>query len=183
MFYPIEAHGSDIQIFIFKLIIHSPAAHGGRPLPMAWVCWLKCMQYTWRGTPRIALARDASARIFSTFGTLPAKLPPCQYSRTFLEEAPCRPTTFAKMPNKVGTLPKVPHLTLIVHNWPHTSLLWPKLAQKRHIFVDNWPWPLTFDLWSQKISLSRITPMFLPNIEALGQMVLPFFGAETCTNP
>ena len=26
------------------------AAHGGRPLPMRWVYWLKCMQYAWRGT-------------------------------------------------------------------------------------------------------------------------------------
>ncbi len=119
---------------------------------------------------------------FSGIGTLPAKLAPCHYSRTILEKAPCRPTTFGKMPNIVGTLPKVPHLTLIVHNWPHTSLLWPKLAQKRHIFVDNWPWPLTFDLGSQKISLSRMTPIFMPNMEAVGQTVLPFFGAETCTN-
>ncbi len=28
-----------------------------------------------------------------------------------------------------------------------------------------------------------MTPIFLPNMEALGQTVLPFFGAETCTNP
>ncbi len=61
----------------------SPAAHGGRPLPMGWVYWSNCMSCTWRGstwrgTPRIALSRDASAWEFlqswhlaSHNGTLP----------------------------------------------------------------------------------------------------------------
>ncbi len=82
-------------------------------------------------------------RNFSIFGILPATLAPCQYSQMVPEEAPCHPITFGKMPNIFGTLPNVPHLTLIGHNLPHTLVLWPKLAQKRHIFVDNWPWPLT----------------------------------------
>ncbi len=91
-------------------------------------------------------------RSFSRFDTLPATLAHCQYFRIILEGAPCRPTIF-KVPNIVGTLPKVPHLTLIVHNWPHTYLLWPKLAQKMHIFVDIWPWPLT--LGHKKLFLQR----------------------------
>ncbi len=33
---------------------NSPAAHGGRLLPMGWVQWLKCVQYTWRGNWHIA---------------------------------------------------------------------------------------------------------------------------------
>ena len=49
---------------------------------------------------------------FSKFGTLPAKLAPCQYFRIVLEEIPHSPTTFGKMPKIVGTLPKIPHLTL-----------------------------------------------------------------------
>ncbi len=35
---------------IVQAIYNSPAAHGGRPLPVGWVYWLQCMQYTWRGT-------------------------------------------------------------------------------------------------------------------------------------
>ena len=115
-------------------------------------------------------------RTFSTFGTLPATLAPCQYSRIVLEEAHCRPTPFGKMPNIVGTLPKIPHLTLIGHSWPHTKLLCPKLAQKRHIFVDNWPWPLT--LVYKKISPSRWRPIMVPNMKALGPTVLPFKGCD-----
>ena len=82
-------------------------------------------------------------RDFSKFGTLPASLAPCQYSQVILEETPCRITTFGKMPKIVGMLPKVSHRPLTGHNWPHTLPLSPKLAQKRHISVDNWPWPLT----------------------------------------
>ena len=36
---------------------YSPDAHGSRPLPMAWVYWLKYMQYTWRSTPHITLTQ------------------------------------------------------------------------------------------------------------------------------
>ena len=33
-------------------MVYSPAAHGGRPLPMGWVYGLKCMQYTKNEGPR-----------------------------------------------------------------------------------------------------------------------------------
>ncbi len=49
---------------------------------------------------------------FFKFGTLPATLATCQHWETFLEEAPCRSTTFGKLPKLVGLLPIVPHLTL-----------------------------------------------------------------------
>ncbi len=111
---------------------------------------------------------------FSKLGILPTVMTTCQYWESFLQEAPCNPTTFGMMPKIVGTLPKVPRLTLPGPNWPHTQPLYPKLAQKRHIFVGNWPWPLTFDLGSQKISLSQLRPIFMPNLEAIGQTVLPF---------
>ncbi len=45
------------------------------------------------------------------------------------------------MPNIVGTLPKVPHLILIGHNWPHTSFLWPTFSWI--IDPDLWPWVTT----------------------------------------
>ncbi len=45
---------------VISTINDSPAAHGGRSLPMGWIYWRKCMKYTWRGTPRIVLSRDAS---------------------------------------------------------------------------------------------------------------------------
>ncbi len=57
---------------------------------------------------------------FPNFGTLPATMASCQYSETLLEEAPCGPTTFGTMPNLVGTLPKVPHLTLPGPDRAHT---------------------------------------------------------------
>ncbi len=50
---------------------------------------------------------------FFKFGTaLPATMTHCQKCGICPEEAPCRFTTFGKMPKIVGTLPKVPHLTL-----------------------------------------------------------------------
>ncbi len=57
---------------------------------------------------------------FSQFGTLPATLAYCQYWETFLEDAPCCPTTFGKMPTLVGTLPKVRPPTLPGPDRPHT---------------------------------------------------------------
>ncbi len=57
---------------------------------------------------------------FSKFGTLPANLATCQYWETFLDEAPCHSTTFGKLPELVGTLPKVPHLTLSGLEWTKT---------------------------------------------------------------
>ncbi len=42
----------------------------------------------------------------------PATLATCQYWETFLEEAPCRSTTFGNLPKLVGMLPIVPYLTL-----------------------------------------------------------------------
>ena len=85
---------------------------------------------------------------FSKFGTLPATLATCQYWEIFLKEAPHCPTTFGKMPNIVGTLPKVPHLTLPGPDQSHTELLYPKLAQKisfsSFLTLDLWPLTLTF---------------------------------------
>ena len=64
-----------------------------------------------------AMLRPAA---FSKFGTLPATLATCQHWETFLDEAPCRSTTFGKLPKLVGTLPKGPHLTLSGHEWTKT---------------------------------------------------------------
>ena len=61
---------------------------------------------------------------FPTFGTLPGTMATCQYLGTFLKEAPCCPTTFGKMPIIVGTLPKVPHLTLPGPDQTHTYPLY-----------------------------------------------------------
>ncbi len=48
--------------------------------------------------------------------------------------------------------------------------------------MDNWPWHLTFDLGSQNISLSRLSPTLVPNMEALGPMVLPIKGCDSMTD-
>ena len=73
--------------------------------------------------------------MFTALAPLPATMAHCQQWETFLEEAPCRFTTFGKMPKIVGTLPKVPHLTLTGPDQTYTKLLSPKLAPKRHIFL------------------------------------------------
>ncbi len=57
---------------------------------------------------------------FSKFGTLPAPLTTCQCLETFLEDAHSCSTTFGVMPNLVGTLPKVPHLTFPGSDRPHS---------------------------------------------------------------
>ncbi len=57
---------------------------------------------------------------FHTFGTVPGTVPTCQYLGIFPNEAPCCPTAFGKMPKIVGTLPKVPHLTLPGPDQTHT---------------------------------------------------------------
>ncbi len=112
-------------------------------------------------------------RTFCRFGTLPATLPPCQYSWIVLKETLCRPTTFGKIPNIVGMLPKVPHLSPISHNWPHTYLCdhnWPRKGTFSWIF-DSDRWPLT--LGHRKISLlSRLKSFFMPNMEVIGQTVV-----------
>ena len=36
---------SKLYIYTPFVIMYSPAAHGGRPLPMGWVYWLKCMRW------------------------------------------------------------------------------------------------------------------------------------------
>ncbi len=47
-------------------------------------------------------------RTFSTFGTLPAKLAPCQYCQMFLEGAPCYFRTFGRMPKSLARCQKYP---------------------------------------------------------------------------
>ncbi len=56
----------------------------------------------------------------------------------------------------------------------------PKIGppQKKAFFVDFWPWTLT--LGHKKISLLPMRPIFMPNIEVLGQTLPPFKGCETC---
>ncbi len=122
------------------------------------------------------IARCFCLGLCSIFGTLPPTMAPCQYSRIGLEEAVCRPTTFGKIPINgiVGTLPKIPHLNPYRSQLTQYLTSVTKLAQIRHIFVDIFPWPLTFELGSQKSPL-RLRPFFMSNMKAIGQTV-PFCG-------
>ena len=140
---------------------YSPAAHGG--LLGGFTCLNVCNIH---GDVLLASRYRAMLRprTFSWFGTLPARLTPCQYSRIVLEEAPCHSTTLGKIQNIVGTIPKVPHLTLISHNWPHTQALWPKLAQK-----GTFSWIFDLDLWPWVTKPSRLRPFFMSDMEAIGQ--------------
>ena len=112
--------------------------YSNRQLPMGWVYWPNRMKYTWRGAPCFFGLR------LSKFGTLPATLATCQYWETFLDEAPCHSTTFGKLPELVGTLPKVPHLTLSVLEWIKKNLAAVTKSRCKNLsFVLFWPWPLT----------------------------------------
>ena len=53
---------------------------------------------------------------FSKFATMAT----CQYWEVFPEEEACCLSTFGNMPKIVGTLPKVPHLTIPGPEWTHT---------------------------------------------------------------
>ena len=103
-------HAFSLVTFTLYIMQYSPAAHGGRPLPMA------------HGEEHLASRYRTMLRpgTFSKIGTLPATLATCQYWETFLDEAPCHSTTFGKLPELVGTLPKVPHLTLPGLEWTKT---------------------------------------------------------------
>ncbi len=63
-------------------------------------------------TSHRAIARCFDSGTFTNFGTLPAELATCQHLETCLGEASCSSLTFGKLPNLVGMLPIVPHLTL-----------------------------------------------------------------------
>ncbi len=87
---------------------------------------------------------------FSKFGTLPATMATCQYWETFLEEAPCPPTTFGKMPKIVGMLPKLPKSTPYDPPWSWSDpylTSGPKIDPENAVFCgfwtltsDRWPW-------------------------------------------
>ena len=67
------------------------------------------------------------------FPNLPGTLAHCQKWETFPEEAPCRFTTFDKMPKIFGTLPKVPYLSLPGPNRTYLTLV-PKVGPDKAHF-------------------------------------------------
>ncbi len=109
---------------------------------------------------------------FSKVGTLPATLATCQYWETFLEDAPCPLTTFGKMPKIVGTLPKVPHMTL---PGPDQT----KIGPEKAFSVDFWPWPLTLDLDLTKTGMRSPMSIYMPKIRSLGLLAA---AGEVVTN-
>ncbi len=127
-----------------------------------------------------AVAQCFGLGLCSRFGTLPPTMTPCPHSGIILEEASGRPATFGKIPNIVGTLPKVPHLTLIGYNWPHTCHQdWTRKGTSSWTFaLDLWP----LSLGHKKISPSRLRPFFMPDMEAIGQKVLFCGKFRVCDN-
>ncbi len=101
------------SIYAYQEISYSPAAHGGRLLPMGVDLLTKIyVIYMEVHTSHRATARCFGSGTFNNFGPLPATLATCQYWETHIEEASRRSLTFGKLPKFVDTLPKVPHLTL-----------------------------------------------------------------------
>ncbi len=155
-------------------IYNSPAAHGGRPMPMGWVYRLKCMQYTWRGTPHIALPRDASANDF--FPNLALSLPHWHPANTpnHSRGSPLSSYNIWQNANIVGTLPKVPHPTPYLTS---VTKIGPEKAHCRGYLT------LTFDLGSHITSPSQLRPFFMPHMEVIGQTVQTICGRlRVCGN-
>ncbi len=128
-------------------IFHSPAAHGGRPLPMGWVYWPNCMQYRWTGTPRIALSRDASAWDFFLIwhlarhnGNLPVLGNISKWS--LLLSYNIWQDAKNSWPAAKSTAPDPPR------SWsdPYLTSV-PKIGPENLFFLLFDPWPLTLDLY------------------------------------
>ena len=115
-----------------------PATAHGVGLPT------KCMQYTWRGTPRIALSRDASAKDFFQIWhfashTDPQPIPP------YCSKA--SPLSSYNIWQNAKSTPPDPYRSQLTLYLTSVTKIGPEKAHFRGYLTLG---PLTFDLQSQK---------------------------------